>query len=198
VNTIKHKIILASSSKYRRRLLDRLGIGYDTIKPHVDENLIKIQCLEQKYPLKLIAEKLASAKAESVFLQHPDHIIIGSDQLLAFGNKILNKPESFENAFAQLKQIQGQTHELITAVTVMGSGHFLHSWAIHARMQMLELTDKEITDYLNIDQPYDCVGSYKLEAHGIRLFKTIDCADWTAIEGLPLLSLAQVLKKIPF
>lgn len=184
-------LILASQSKYRARLLHRLGYPFQVMSPLVDEEQLKINA--PRVPLKQ-ALFLAQAKAQSVFDQTLQQSwVIGSDQLLSFSGRIFGKSHSREGAFKQLLELQGATHSLITAVSVMGPG-FERSWVIEAQLQMRRLNAEQIHHYIEQDLPFDCAGSYKLEESGIGLFEDIQCQDWTAIEGLPLVSLHQVLR----
>ena len=183
------QLILASTSPYRRALLQRLGVEFEAIAPAVDEEALKDPALGAK----AMAEALAAAKARSLQDRFPAATIIGSDQVCACEGQILNKPGDFAGACAQLMQLAGKAHQLLTAVCVVHQGHE-HRFTDVTTLQMRTLTPHEIERYLRADQPYDCVGSYKLEERGIALFDAIDSADHTAITGLPLIALAKVLR----
>lgn len=188
-------IVLASSSIYRADLLRKMGILFQIVKPHYDEEAAKLQLLQQNTTPLQVAETLSKGKAHSVDFKNS--IIIASDQLIQFENKILGKPKHFENAFLQLQQMQGHTHELITAVTILTptqEWHLNHTTSL----KMKCLTDDEIKNYLKKDEPFDCAGSYKIEKHGIILFDEIKTDDFSAIQGLPLIWISKKLKELGY
>jgi len=181
-------LILASTSKYRGELLSQLGWPFDAKAPGVDEDEIK-KIIQD--PGKLAIE-LSRLKALSVFEKFPQSCVIGSDQVCSFGEEILGKPKTKQGAIDQLKKLQGSTHQLLTAVTVMNpetSTTFLNTTTLYMRA----LDPDEIIQYIEADNPLDCAGSYKLEARGIKLFEKIEMTDHTSIIGLPLIELSNVL-----
>lgn len=188
-------LVLASQSKYRAQLLQRLGHPFKIEAPLVDEEALKLKA--PKNPQKQ-ALFLAKAKAASVY-ENSNQLnwVIGSDQLLSFAGTIFGKAHTFEKAHKQLAELQGCSHSLITAVCLLGPG-FEKSWIVEARLTMHHLSSQDIEAYLKLDEPFDCAGSYKLEKAGISLFSHIECQDWTTIEGLPLISLNQILRASNF
>ena len=181
-------IILASTSRYRRSLLERLGIEFRCFAPLVNEDSFKAARLD---PVSLAAT-LAIAKAESLAKLDPDAVVIGSDQVAALGDDVLGKPGSAENAVQQLLKLSGETHQLITAVAVT---HQFHT-RLHVNvteLQMRSLDQSIIERYVEREQPIDCAGSYKIESQGIALFESIQTADQTAIIGLPLMAVVSLL-----
>lgn len=185
-------LILASTSVYRKALLERLGLAVECVAPGVDEESFKTKgSLPQK-----LAEDLATAKAQAVARQHPGRIVIGGDQLLAFRGEVLGKPGSFENAVTQLLRLSGQTHELVTAMTVIGPDGDVHRHTDVSRMTMRPLDRDRIERYIRLDMPLDCAGSYKIESAGISLFDEIASADQSAITGLPLIALTSILERL--
>ena len=187
-------LILASSSKYRGELLSRLGIPFTMAKPEVDEEKIKAQLLHKHVPPREIAEILSKAKGDSVYRHNMKATIISGDQLVEFQGQILGKPGTKEKAIQQLTEMQGHAHELITSTTLIINSHtFQHN--NHALMRMKNLTTGEIRRYVELDQPLDCAGSIKIEQHGISLFEKIECEDFSAIQGLPLIWLSNTLKR---
>lgn len=189
-------LFLASTSKYRKSLLEKTGWSFNCLSPAMDEEALKDNLvLAGKTPLE-IAEALSRAKAQSVWNQvdSSQDIVISGDQLVNFENEILGKPGHEENAFLQLKKLSGQTHELITAVTIQSTSGIMHFNHL-TRLTMKSLTDAEIVNYLQKDRPYDCAGSYKIEEHGVCLFESIDCDDFSAIQGLPLIWITNELRK---
>ena len=180
-------LILASTSVYRQKLLARLGRPFEIFNPDVDESQHKPLITN---PWKL-AEHLALVKAQAVaklVADKPVSLIIGSDQVIIFQDKILDKPLTQKRAIEQLKAMASKEHILYTAVALV-SGSRQEVFGVSAKMMMRPLTDAEIIDYVQQDQPLDCAGSYKLESGGIRLFSKIETTDFSTIEGLPLLEL---------
>lgn len=182
------KLILASSSPYRKALLERLGLKFECISPDVDEDKFKDLI---KDPIEL-AQTLAKEKAMAIAKSHPEAIIIGSDQLLHFEGQNLGKAGTLEKAFDQLKMLSGKSHQLVTSFCILHpEGEHLETNV--TTLKMRNLSDAGIKNYLISDNPIDCAGSYKLELKGISLFEKIDTDDHTAIIGLPLLSVGSVL-----
>lgn len=188
-----YPLILASTSKYRKELLARLNLKFDCVAPGVDEEVLK----DSESDIKELAKKLAYAKAEAVFKKHPESVVIGSDQIGTIGNSRLDKPGSRANAIVQLQSMQGQTHYLHTAVAILLPQKefvFLETTSLSMR----NLTRAEIERYIDIDNPIDCAGSYKIETLGISLFEKIEGKDFTAITGLPLMLLSMHLREIRY
>lgn len=186
-------LILASTSKYRGALLAQLGYPFEAVAPGVDEDKVKGNGVSPSE----LAVTLARYKAEAVFARYPEACVIGSDQVCRLGNKILSKPGTKEKATEQLSYMQGKSHELLTAVSVIspkGEHAFLNRTVLHMR----PLTLKEIHHYVASDLPLDCAGSYKLESRGIKLFEKIEMDDHTAIIGLPLVQLTTTLLNLGF
>lgn len=192
-------LILGSTSIYRAQLLQKLGIPFQAVKPLFDEDAAKTQALKEKLTPIAVAEKLSCGKAESLrpLLKTETDVIIAGDQLVHFEQKIIGKSKNHEKAFEQLSQMQGKTHELITAVTLLSSKKTLHLNHI-TRLTMKKLSPTEITAYLHMDEPYDCAGSYKIENAGVALFSEIECNDFSAIQGLPLIWLSTQLKELGY
>jgi septum formation protein len=183
-------LVLASTSPYRSALLARLGLPFRCEAPGVDESAAKTRLRD---PLTIVAE-LALQKARAVAARHPDAVVIGSDQGACIDGDLLDKPGTAANAIAQLRRLRGRDHELLTAVAIVHGGR-VTGFVDRTRLTMRRLADAEIERYVAADNPLDCAGSYKIEALGITLFEHIDCADWTAIQGLPLLRLCAELRQ---
>lgn len=180
------RLVLASTSAYRRELLGRLGVAFETAAPDVDEGAWKGRGLAPRE----VARQLARAKAEAVARVVGDGAtVIGSDQVCALGSETFGKPGTAARAGEQLARLAGRTHELLTAVCVVGPVHGAWEHTDVARLSMRALDAASIARYVAADRPLDCAGSYKLEARGIALFEKIECADHTAIVGLPLVAL---------
>ncbi len=189
------ELVLASTSPYRRMLLERLGVPFRCHAPQVDEVVLKRQ-METSDP-RVLAERLAQAKAESLIDLEPDATLIGCDQLVAFEGRILGKPGSPTDAVAQLASMVGRPHELITALVVWSGGRLDRHTEI-ATLHMRSLTLSEIERYVAADHPVDCAGAYKLEQRGIALFERIVAEDHSAITGLPLIALTSILRDLDF
>lgn len=184
------KIVLASTSKYRREQLSTLGIPFAMEKPLFDEDAMKQQIISLLKDPILIAQRLSYLKGESI--SKPETITISGDQLVAFQGHILGKPGSREKAIEQLSILQGQNHDLVTACTVfngLGATEILNV----TRISLKPLSQAQIQKYVDLDQPWDCAGSYKIEKHGIQIVASLETEDFTGIQGLPLLSLAKTL-----
>lgn len=181
------KIILASTSVYRKQLLERLGFDFVCEDPELDERPFQELGLSPQD----LAERLAYEKARAVFNRYPDCIVLGGDQLGEIEGQILGKPHSFENAFSQIKMMNNKSHSLITSICILSPGNEKIYTDI-TKLKMRNLSDDQIKTYLNKDEPYDCAGSYKLECLGISLFESIDGDDHNSIMGLPLMKLAQI------
>jgi septum formation protein len=184
------KLILASTSRYRRELLERLRIPFEVRSPDVDETP-----LTGELPAAL-ATRLALAKARAVSDAHPDAIVIGSDQVADLDGTPIGKPGNHERAVAQLQSMRGRSIVFHTAVTVLrGSTGYSGSAIAPVTVKFRQLTDPEIEHYLRLEQPYDCAGSAKCETLGIALLDAIDSDDPTALVGLPLIRTSALLRE---
>ncbi len=184
------RMVLASTSIYRRQLLERLHLPFTVHSPGIDETLLPNEDVTS------LVYRLAKQKAEAVALRYPDSIIIGSDQAAVRGATILGKPGNTEAAVAQLKAASGSQVVFHTAVFVIDPHHQKHEAHIDATLvKFRSLSDEEITRYVAVENPLDCAGSFKAEALGITLFERIDSQDPTALTGLPLIWLAGALRR---
>ena len=183
-------LILASTSRYRRELLERLRLPFDVVSPDVNET-----ALPGEAPAPL-AERLALAKAHAVAALHPGAVVIGSDQVCALDGQALGKPGDHDRATRQLRLLSGQAAVFHTAVSVVqASTGFEQSALAAVRVRFRELSDQDIDRYLHLDQPYDCAGSAKCETLGITLLEAIESDDPTALIGLPLIHTARLLRQ---
>jgi septum formation protein len=187
-------LVLASTSPYRRALLERLSIPFRSKAPTCDESALKA---EELHPIRL-AERLAHAKAASLAAgEAAGATVIGCDQLLFFDGRVFGKPGTVEAAVEQLLSLSGHQHDLITALVVLsGSRTFRHTDVTKLSMRALSRTS--IARYVDAERPLDCAGSYKIESRGITLFDRIDSEDQTAIIGLPLIALVAILSELGF
>jgi septum formation protein len=182
----KSKLILASTSRYRRELLERLHVPFECIAPLVDETPHKGESPERS------AIRLSLEKAQAVHTLHPTAIVIGSDQVCDLHGTPLGKPGNFENAMHQLQAMRGQSLTFHTAVSVVAA-NFSRTLNVPVRVTMRRYSDAQIEHYLRTEEPYDCAGSAKSEALGIALCDRIESDDPTALIGLPLIATCSLL-----
>jgi septum formation protein len=187
------ELILASTSPYRRNLIERLGLPFSSVPPGVDEAVIQAQGDRPR----ALAERLALEKALAVARSHPEATVIGSDQIALIDGTILGKPGTVAQACAQLDRLEGRTHDLITALCVW-SRNQAHRHIDVTRLTMRSLTADEVRRYVDADLPLDCAGAYKIEGRGIVLFERVETQDPTAITGLPLMALTTILRRLGF
>ena len=182
-------LILGSTSRYRRELLQRLQIDFDVVAPDIDE-----APLPDELP-SVLAGRLALAKARAVASAFPHAVVIGADQVADHNGAPLGKPGNHDRAVIQLRQMRGKTVIFQTAVAVvcLESGFEQGSLA-EVRVKFRDLSDDEIENYLRAEQPYDCAGSAKSEGLGIALLESIDSDDPTALVGLPLIRTCELLR----
>ncbi|MFZ3231581.1 MAG: Maf family protein [Pseudobdellovibrio sp.] len=190
-----NRLILASTSIYRAELLHKTGLIFEVLKPNFDEDSAKEDLLKNKTSALLLAENLSKGKARS--LAAKNLTVIAGDQLVHFNQQILGKAATFEKAFKQLKNLSGESHQLITSVTIIANQLEFHLNHV-TDLVMKKLTDSEIEHYLKKDEPYDCAGSYKIEKSGIILFDEIRTDDFTAIQGLPMIWISKRLKELGY
>ena len=183
-------LILASTSRYRRELLNRLRVPFAVVAPEVDETA---RIAERPAAL---AERLSRAKAAAVAALHPHAVVIGSDQVCELDGEAFGKPGTHDRAVQQLKRLSGRRAVFHTSVCVMRRDTAYESHAaapvlVHFR----RLQADEIEHYLRLEQPYDCAGSAKCETLGISLLDAIESDDPTALVGLPLIRTARLLRE---
>lgn len=183
-------IILASSSPYRRQLLDRLRLDYECRSPDIDETR-----LDGEAPVDYV-RRLAEAKARKVAREFPRAAVIGSDQCAVLDGEILGKPGNHERALQQLRRARGKTVRFHTAICVMRLADGLTLIEeVPFEVEFRELEDAQIERYLRTEKPYDCAGSFKAEGYGICLFRALRGDDPNALIGLPLLKLVTLLER---
>ena len=184
-------VVLASSSRYRRELLSRLLTQFDSVAPDVDEARVAGE------EPRALSERLARAKAAAVAAIATDAIVIGSDQVAALDGQVLGKPGNSERALEQLLASSGRTVDFHTAVCVIGPRR--SSTDTHVDLTQVHfraLGEAELRRYLATEQPFDCAGSFKSEGLGVALMTRIDNQDPTALQGLPLIWLADCLRRL--
>lgn len=189
---MKRTILLASSSRYRKQLLERLDLPFNCASPDIDESPLPGETAEA------LAVRLATQKAEALAEQNPNTLIIGSDQVAALPDgSLLNKPGSHEQAAIQLTRSSGQSVQFLTGLAVLDTQTgtlktHCEPFTVHFR----NLSKGEITGYLNKEQPYDCAGSFKMEGLGITLFSSLEGRDPNSLIGLPLIALCDMLREL--
>jgi septum formation protein len=186
-------LILASTSPYRRALLERLGVGFSVERPGVEETRVEHEAPPER------ALRLASAKARAVAARHPRSVVIGSDQVAATGTTILDKPGHDAAAAEQLARLSGAAAQFHTACAVVRAepafrAHHLDS----TRVTFRSLRPEEIERYIARERPLDCAGSFKAEGLGISLLERIEGEDPTGLIGLPLIWLAATLRGLGY
>ena len=184
-------LILASTSRYRRELLERLRLPFHVARPEVDET----PAPGETPPA--LAQRLARAKATAIATQQPETWVIGSDQVAALDTEPLGKPGTRENALAQLGAMSGREIRFHTALCLMRGVVCLEDMDT-TTVKFRVLQAEEIERYVDAEQPLDCAGSFKSEGLGITLFEAIDSQDPTALIGLPLIALSRMLREAGF
>jgi septum formation protein len=182
-------LILASTSRHRRVLLERLGLPFETVAPGVDETR------SFREPVEQLVKRLSRAKAEAVATRHPGALIIGSDQAAEREGEILGKPGDHATATAQLKAASGKYMKFHTGLCLMDTRDGrIQEYTDVTRVAFRQLTDAEIERYLQAEKPYDSAGSFKSEGMGITLFEAMESNDPSALIGLPLITLCKFLR----
>ncbi|MBU2917672.1 septum formation inhibitor Maf [Psychrosphaera sp. F3M07] len=186
-------IILGSTSPFRKQILEKLNLDFQTAKPEVDETPLPNETAHQ------LVERLAVAKAQAVANKHNNALVIGSDQVALFNDTILGKPHTHENAIKQLSSFSGNKVTFLTGLAVINS----ETGETHALVEPFEVYFKQLTldsieAYLLAEKPYKCAGSFKSEALGICLFEKLVGDDPNTLVGLPLIKLVGLFEKFGF
>jgi MAF protein len=183
------RILLASTSTYRRALLEKLNLEFSCAAPNIDESPYADESPET------LVKRLAEAKARALMHSHPNHLIIGSDQVCAIDGKITGKPHTFENAKRQLHAASGKVVTFYTGLSLLDSRTQQAATLCEPfEVSFRALSDEEISNYLEMEQPYDCAGSFKCEGLGISLFSQLNGRDPNTLIGLPLIALLELLR----
>ncbi len=185
---MKHNLVLASGSSYKQELMRRLALPFQITTADIDEAR-----KPGETPAEL-ASRLAREKAAAVAQLSPNDFVIGTDQVIALDNVVFTKPGTVQAAVQQLQTLRGKTHELLTAVAVIAPDGKIYESTAHYAMNMRDVNDQEIENYIREDSPLDCAGAYKIEQGGIRLFRSLQGDDYTAIIGLPLTHVRHLLE----
>lgn len=186
---MEEKIILASSSPYRKQLLERLRLDFECLAPDIDESVDPGEAAGD------YVRRLAKAKAAAIAQSNPGAVVIGSDQCAVLEGRILGKPGSHENALRQLRDARAKTVVFHTAVCVMRlQSDFCEVDEVPYEVEFRNLADEQLERYLRTEQPYQCAGSFKAEGYGACLFRRLRGDDPSALIGLPLLRLTILLE----
>lgn len=184
------RLILGSSSPYRRELLERLRLPFEVAVPDIDETP-----LDEETP-EATALRLSLNKAEAIALRHPGTLIIGSDQVLTLDGRQMGKPGTHDKAREQLRLMRGRTATFHSALCLLDGRSGQSQLAdVQTRVTLRDLSDAEIDAYLNLEKPYDVAGSAKSEGLGIALLSRVESDDPTALVGLPLIALTTMLRQ---
>ncbi|MDB4661686.1 Maf family nucleotide pyrophosphatase [Gammaproteobacteria bacterium] len=186
-------IILASGSESRKIMLQDAGLNFEVITSNVDEDLLKNQMKAVPFEEQVI--KLAAAKALAVSSENLDQIVIGGDQMCVFNNKVFDKPGSVEKAIANLKILSGTTHYQYSGVCIYKAGKPLWEYSEVVELKMHTLSEEEIINYVNAENPVNAAGAYKFESLGCNLFSSVNGSSHT-IRGMPLLPLLKKLREM--
>src|SRR5882762_502514 len=184
------RLVLASTSSYRKALLERLGLAFDVAAPHADERPLAGE------DASATALRLAGLKAQSVRAAHRDALIIGSDQVATSAGRVLGKPGDHATAARQLRSLSGKSADFHTAIALLNSrNNETQSRVVLCRVVFRALDERRIQAYLRREQPYDCAGSAKAEGLGIALIARVETEDPTSLIGLPLIALTEMLER---
>lgn len=186
--TTRQRLVLASTSRYRAELLGRLRVAFDAVAPHVDESRLPGESPRD------MALRLAQAKARAVARERPDAWVIGSDQVCVLDDLALGKPGTVDAAQDQLRQLSGRTATFHTAVCVCAPDGREQVANVPTTVEFRTLGEAEISAYVALDQPLDCAGSAKSEALGPALLRAMRSDDPTALVGLPLITVCEMLR----
>ena len=184
------RLVLASTSRYRKALLERLGLSFEVASPQVDERPLAGEAPDHT------ALRLAGLKAQSVRQAHRDALIIGSDQVATSDGRLLGKPGDHTTATRQLHSLSGKSADFHTALALLDAANGkVQTRVVPCRVHFRKLDAERIERYLQREKPYDCAGSAKVEGLGIALIARVDTEDPTSLIGLPLIALTEMLER---
>ncbi len=189
------KIILASKSKVRKKILDKNNIT-NIVKPsNVDENIIKLGLLSEKANPEIISKNLAEVKANKISMKYPDKLVLGADSVIDLEGELISKPENRETALKILKKLNSKSHYLISSVCISKNGMMIWNYTDKAKLTMKNFTEEELKQYLSkiSDETLYAYNVYQIESEGRYLFTSIE-GDEDTIMGLPIKKIKEYLK----
>ena len=189
----KIPLILASGSQSRKQMLEEAGICFEVIKTDTDEDALKKEM--QGLPFEQQVIKLASAKAINVSIDNPNHVVIGGDQMCVCDSQVFDKPGSVKKAVENLKLLSGTVHFQHSGVCLFKNGKSLWEYSEVVTMKMHNLSEEEIINYVELENPVNAAGAYKFESLGCNLFSSVDGSSYT-VRGMPLLPLLNALREM--
>ena len=189
----KIPLILASGSQSRKQMLEEAGICFEVIKTDTDEDALKKEM--HGLPFKQQVIKLASAKAINVSIENPNHVVIGGDQMCVCDSQVFDKPGSVKKAIENLKLLSGTVHFQHSGVCLFKNGKSLWEYSEVVTMKMHNLSEEEIINYVELENPVNAAGAYKFESLGCNLFSSVDGSSYT-VRGMPLLPLLNALREM--
>ena len=189
----KIPLILASGSQSRKQMLEEAGICFEVIKTDTDEDALKKEMHELPFEQQVI--KLASAKAINVSINNPNHVVIGGDQMCVCDSQVFDKPGSVKKAIENLKLLSGTVHFQHSGVCLFKNGKSLWEYSEVVTMKMHNLSEEEIINYVELENPVNAAGAYKFESLGCNLFSSVDGSSYT-VRGMPLLPLLNALREM--
>ena len=189
----KIPLILASGSQSRKQMLEEAGICFEVIKTDTDEDALKKEMHGLPFEQQVI--KLASAKAINVSIENPNHLVIGGDQMCVCDSQVFDKPGSVKKAIENLKLLSGTVHFQHSGVCLFKNGKSLWEYSEVVTMKMHNLSEEEIINYVELENPVNAAGAYKFESLGCNLFSSVDGSSYT-VRGMPLLPLLNALREM--
>ena len=192
-----HKIILASNSKVRKKILDENGIECKVFPPNVDEKIVKESLMKENVSPEFISKNLAELKANKISLKFNNEIVLGADSVIDVNGELISKPKNREEALKILKKLNGKTHNLISSVCISKNGSMIWNYTDKASLTMKNMTDKQLEEYLSkiTDEALYAYNVYQIEGEGRSLFSKID-GDENTIMGLPVKKIKDYLRNL--
>ena len=192
-----HKIILASNSKVRKKILDENGIECKVFPPNIDEELAKESLMKENASPELISKNLAELKANKISLKFNNEIVLGADSVIDINGELVSKPKNREEALKILKKLNGKTHHLISSICISKNGSMIWNYTDKAALTMKNMTDKELKEYLFKvkDEALYSYNVYQIEGKGRSLFSKIE-GDENTIMGLPVKKIKDYLRNL--
>ena len=192
-----NKIILASNSKVRKKILDQNKIESKVIPSNIDEEFIKKSLLKENANPEIISKNLAELKANKISLKFNNEIVLGADSVIDINNQLISKPKNREEALEILKKLNGKTHYLISSVCISKNGYMIWNYTDKAALTMKKLTEKQLKEYLSkiTDEALYAYNVYQIEGEGRSLFSKIE-GDENTIMGLPIKKIKEYIKNL--